>query len=472
MHMTARSYLYRRNGVYYFRWPIPLACRQRMPSGSPVELRTSLRTSHPATARHLAARHWLAALDVAQHFLVSGSTVRYNDILNAIRGRATVDGQNTPAQVAGDSFISVGEVAGSVEPPRLKDTLAVLDRAGATFHLPVSSQSVEVWSHTYDDGGNPRPELIEVLGNFADDKARLTRKGIRAALAADRNLFAVVEVHSSQPGLHRGNADGMEFHDIVLSPPITCNLSELRVAASYAQQAPTSKPATPSNPSASADCDAIRLSEAKDVWVKENRIENGGSWKSATVSNYESYVRQFIVLVGDKLTTELQAKDFTHYESMIRTLPGNWLTQHRRTGMTPAQIALSDIKAKRLSPKSLKDKGSAIALFFSYLKAKGYWHGRYGSNLFGSIKAAKGRKNDRESFADSELQEMFAGKGIETFRKAKFPLYVWGTILLLYSGARPAEISQLLRQDVTEDADGTWYLKLMPTDEESGLGKV
>lgn len=459
--MTARSYLYRRNGIYYFRWPIPLACRQRMPPGSPVELRASLRTSHPGTARHLAARHWLAALDVAQRILVSHSSIRYNDLLNAIRGHVGMDGDAAPAQTAGDKLVTLGEVAGTVEVQPLKDALAALDRAGATFYLAVTNQPVEVWGHSHDDDGTSRPEIIEALNDFTDDHARLTRTGIRTALAADRNLIDVKEVHSSQPGLHRSRHDRHGFYDVVLNTPVTCNLSELKVALSYAQQVHTTKPTSPSTPVTATDCDPIRLSEAKDIWVKENRIENGGTWTKATVSNYESYVRQFILLVGDKLTTDLQAKDFTNYESMMRSLPNNWFSQYRRTGMSPQQIALNNRQPEGLAPKSLKDKGSTISLFFAYLKQRGFWHGRYGDALFSSVRASKSNQSERHTFTDEELRLMFSGLGIETFRKAKFPLYVWGSVLLLYTGARSSEISQLLREDVTQDDNGTWYLRMM-----------
>lgn len=465
--MTARSYLYRRNGIYYFRWPIPLACRQRMPPGSPVELRASLRTSHPGTARHLAARHWLAALDIAQRVLVSRSAIRYNDLLNAIRGHVGMDGNTAPAQAAGDTLVTLGEVAGTVEVQQLKDALAALERAGATFYIAVSNQPVEVWGQSYDDDGALRPQIIEALGDFADDHARLTRDGIRAALVAEKNSLLVKEVHSDQPGL-RNSGGHSGYYEIVLASPITCNLSELKVASAYARQ--TAIKATPAiaSPSAATDCEPIALSEAKETWVKENRIENGGTWKKATVSNYDSYVQQFIALVGNKLTTQLQAKDFADYEKMMRTLPADWYATHKRTGLSPAQIALSKSDTK-LSPKTLKDKGSAISLFFSYLEQKGFWHGRYGAALFSTVKPSKAKK-PRHVFSNDELKMLYAGVGIEIFRKAKFPLYVWGSTLLLFTGARPAEISQLQRQDVVQDEEGTWYLRLMPDDEgEEGI---
>lgn len=462
--MTARSYLYRRNGIYYFRWPIPLAYRQRMPPGSPAELRASLRTSHPATARHLAARHWLAALDVSQQFLVSDASVSYNDLLTAIKRHPAMDGNSTPASVTGDSLRSIGEVAGSVELQKLKDTIAALDRAGATFYVTVGNQPVEVWGHACDGDGVQHPQIIEALSDFADDHARLSREGIRNALAAEKNLFTVNQVHSDQPGLQSGYGQG-SYLEVFLSTPLTFNLNELKVADTDAQKLRASALPAQTLSVVATDCDSIKLSEAKNSWLNQNSAENGGSWKKATTSNYDSYVQQFITIVGDKRTTELQAQDFEEYERLMRLLPANWYLLHKKSGMSPAQIALEKSNAKALSAKTLKDKGSAVSLFFSHLKSKGYWHGRYGSALFNTVRPTKKQKA-RHVFSDGELKILFSDTGIEVFREAKFPLYLWGSILLLFTGARPAEISQLQRQDIIQDSDGTWYLRLMLDDED------
>lgn len=344
-----------------------------------------------------------------------------------------MDGNTTPAQAAGDSLVTLGEVAGTVEVQKLKDSLAALDRAGATFYIAVSNQPVEVWGHRYDDEGVLQPQIIEVLNDFADDHAHLTRDGIRASLVAEKNALLVEQVHSDQPGLRNGGGHG-NYYDVVLTSPITCNLSELKVASTYARQ--TAIKATPATalPSAATDCEPIALSEAKEMWVKENRIENGGTWKKATVSNYDSYVQQFITLVGNKLTTQLQARDFADYEKMMRTLPADWYATHKRTELSPAQIALSKSDTK-LSPKTLKDKGSAISLFFSYLEQKGFWHGRYGAALFSTVKPSKAKK-PRHVFSNDELKILYAGAGIETFKNAKFPLYAWGSMLLKNAGMK------------------------------------
>ncbi len=461
--MTARSYLYRRNGIYYFRWPIPLAYRQRMPPGSPVELRVSLRTSHPATARHLAARHWLAALDVSQHFLVSDASVSYNDLLTTIRRHPAMDGKSMPASADDDSLLSVGEVAGSTDLQKLKDTIAVLDSMGATFHVVVGNQPVEVWGRGYDEDGVPRPQIIEALSDFADDCASLNRDGIRLALAAEKNLFTIDEVHSDQPGLKASGATNQYFQ-VVLSTPLTYNLNELRVASSFAQKAANNISFAKPTAQVATDCDAIHLSTAKASWLSQNSSENGGAWKKATSSNYDSYVQQFIVIVGDKRTTELQAQDFDEYERLMRILPANWYLTHKKTGKSPAQIALENSNKKSLSAKTLKDKGSAVSLFFSHLKSKGYWHGRYGGALFSAVRTSKKQKA-RHVFSDDELTTLFSGTGVEVFRQAQFPLYAWGSVLLLFTGARPAEISQLQHQDVLQDDEGTWYLRLMQNDE-------
>lgn len=46
--MSARAYVYRCNGTYYFRWSIPLACRLRLPLGS--RLSYGFRLEQPSLA--------------------------------------------------------------------------------------------------------------------------------------------------------------------------------------------------------------------------------------------------------------------------------------------------------------------------------------------------------------------------------------------------------------------------------------
>ena len=375
-----------------------------------------------------------------------------------------MDGNSAHGSYDGNSLQSVGEVAGSIELQKLKDTIAALDRAGATFYVTVGGQPVEVWGRKYDDEGAQYSQIIEVLSDFADDRASLSREGIRNALAADKNLFTICQVHSDQPGLQHRYGQG-NYLEVVLTTPLTLNLSELKVARIHAQRVATDAPPPKPQSTVATDCDAIRLSEAKKSWLEHNAIENGGTWKKATTSNYDSYIQQFITIVGDKQTTELQAQDFDQYENLMRALPANWYVTHKKTGASPAQIGLGSSNTKPLSAKTLKDKGSAVSLFFSHLKSKGYWHGRYGSALFNTVRPPKKQKA-RHVFSDEELKNLFSGAGIEVFTQAKFPLYAWGSILLLFTGARPAEISQLQHQDVLQDSDGTWYLKLMPDEED------
>ena len=154
--MTTRAYLYRRNGTYYFRWNIPLACRTRMPANTPSELRISLRTTHPAKARHWSARCWLAAIETVDAFLVTRSTIRYHELVNAIKGRARMV-NNTEA--TGPSQVSLGEVAGTVKLSAIKDVLAKLNRLGARFYVSIPRNSIALWVEHELPDGSLEPEL-------------------------------------------------------------------------------------------------------------------------------------------------------------------------------------------------------------------------------------------------------------------------------------------------------------------------
>ena len=464
--MSARFFLYRRNGLYYFRWTIPLACRQRMPRHTPGELRISLRTHQYNVARRLAAQHWLAAHATVARILAANSLIRYKDLLHAIRGRVSMEGEQDANEDGGGKLVSLGTLLGTAELPRLHNAIAVLQGEGADVFVEVFGAGVTLWDTSYSADGELVSEVIEVLDQFTDTQARLTRKGFTAALAAEKNLFDLHEVHSDQPGMWRGESKRRHYYNVVLTPNVPCNLSSLRVAAKHADilkppmvSTVATVEATQATTPTRTDCQPIRLSKARETWLGENSRTTGGTWTASTVSNNGAAIAQFIDIVGDKLTTQLTADDFAKYERVMRTLPADWAKIRRKTDLDFEQIALKGHGKAQVSPKTLKDKGSSIAGFFTYLAGKGYWHGQYGKALFKTVRQ-RSTGSDRHTFSDSDLQQIFAGRGLAAFEKAKFPLYVWGTILLLYTGARPAEISQLKRKDVIQDPEGTWYLQL------------
>lgn len=462
--MSTNAYLYRRNGTYYFRWSIPLACRLRMPAGAPCELRLSLRTTHPPTARHRAARCWLAALEAAEGLLVSRRTIRYNDLITAIRTRARMPTETTAPETP---LLSLGAIAGTVEVQALKDTMAHLDALGATFYLSVDHRAANLWVDRPQADGSLEAELVERLEDFADASAYLPRSCITAALAAKENLLTVEAVFSRLPGMWEGSEHAKRPYEVRFDTPLVVNLNALLVDAELAKATP--KAIQPTRATVSPDgmpspvCDPILLTKGLEMWLERNE-----SWSDATRANYRSYVQQFIDVVGnDKLTTDLTADHFTEFDDIVRNLPKNWKAIQTKTKKTLRALA-KEPKAKGdgTSAKTLKEKATTISQFFEFLEGQGYWHGRYGKKLFQGVKPTKASKKHRHSFTNTELAELFTGAGLATLQSAKFALYVWGSVLLLYTGARSSEISQLRREDVIKDPDGTWYLRISASDDD------
>ena len=473
--MSARFFLYRRNGSYYFRWTIPLACRQRMPLHEPGEVRISLRTHEYNIARRLAAQLWLAATDIAVLFLAANSVFRYKDLQHAIRGRVSMGVDQSASEDGDGQLVTLGTLLGSADRQRLQDAIAILQGAGADMFVEVFGAEATLWDQSYNNEGELESEVVDVLDQFTDTEARLTRKGITAALAAEKNLFDVHEVYSDQTGMCRGDAGRRDYLRIALLVEVPYTLSSLKVASKWASTLKTGAtgfaPVHTTSPVAasSSDCEPILLSKARDTWLRANNSATGGDWTHSTVSNNGAAVSQFIDIVGDKLTTHLLAADFSRYETMMRSLPKNWAMTRKRTGLDIAQIALRDSALPRVSNKTLKDKGSSLGAFFSYLKGGGFWHGRYGSTLFHTVGKKKKNKRDktiRHTFSDAELQQIFSGTGIAAFKKARFPVHIWGSLLLLYTGARAGEISQLRPADCLQDEDGVWYIRIITGDEE------
>lgn len=460
--MSATAYLYRRNGTYYFRWAIPLACRQRMPPGSPSEIRLSLGTANPLTARHDATRFLLAALDVSKRFLVSHRSIQYNHLVIAIKGRARMP---TGPEA---NLVALGVLAGSTDPQPLKDLMAHLDAQAATFHVAIDHTSAALWDNYLDADGTRQSKLVERINDFADANAILTRESVVQALAAKENLLSLPSVRSNLPGMWQGTAQHKRYLEVRFDTPIVVNLSAIKVDSELAKSIPRAQASPATAKAHDTSCAELPLKDGLDMWLKSN-----ADWSAATKANYRSYVQQFISIVGNLKTTELTAQHFTTYDSVSRRLPKNWRQLHEKTGKSLQKIAEEanddDIS---VSVKSLKEKGATIALFFGYLEGQGYWHGKFGKKLFAGLKAKKGSKTHRPVLTKEELNNLFTGDGFPIFQKAKFALYVWGSVLLLYTGARPAEISQLKHEDIIKDTDGTWYLKITDSEDDTGSQKV
>ena len=462
--MSARFFLYRRNGTYYFRWTVPLALRRKMPLGSPADVRVSLRTTQYALARQLAARYWLAAMESGHTLLVANLVIRYNDLLDAIRGRVRMAGV-----VDDEQLLTLGELLQTSDLRRLQDAIAILHGAGADFFIDLPPSEVTVWSRDYDEEGALADNVVEVLNHFVDSEARVTREAITAALSATKNAFEIDRVTSDQTGFWRGSQHSPEYFRIVLVDSVPCNISSLKVARKWASKLSSTNPAPsiPQLPQTVAGCDAILLSDARDTWIRANSRTGGGGWSKSTTDNNNATVSQFIDIVDDKLTTLLSAGDFAKYEQLMRRLPSDWAKTRQRTGIPFDEIALQGATKPKVSPKTLKDKSATLGQFFRYLEKGGYWHGRYGGNLFITVKQKKS-KVVRHSFSDADLQQIYSGRGLPTFQEARYPLYIWGSILLLYTGARPAEVSQLKRHDVMQDLEGTWYLQFREDEDDDG----
>ncbi|PRH83669.1 hypothetical protein C6N40_00560 [Arenimonas caeni] len=363
-------------------------------------------------------------------------------------------------------LLSLGAVAGTVEVQALKDTMAHLDGLGATFYLSVEHRAANLWVDRPEPDGTLRAELVERLEDFADATAYLPRSSVTAALAANENLLKVEAVFSRLPGMWEGSEHARRPYEVRFDTPLVVNLSALLVDAELAKAAP--KAIQPTRTAASPGgmpsptCDPILLSKGLELWLERN-----DSWADATKANYTSYVQQFIDVVGKDLsTTDLTADHFTEFDNIVRNLPKNWKSLQTTTGKTLRALAKEKKpKGGGTSAKTLKEKAATISQFFEFLEGQGYWHGRYGKKLFEGIKSNKKSQKHRKVFSNDELKTLFTGEGLPTLQSAKFALYVWGSVLLLYTGARPSEISQLRREDVIKDQDGTWYLRIAASEE-------
>ena len=471
--MPARFHLYRRNGTYYFRWTIPHRLRQHMPTGSPVDVRISLRTHHYPLARVLAARHWLAALDTRDALLATHSGIRYKALISAIRGRVCMTGTSSTSD-ASEKSVTVVSLLGSANRDALLSAIALLNDAGAPLSVFFSGP-VNIYADRRDEDGDPVTETIDRLHDWVDE-AILTDAGVFAAVAATGQDFALPDFRSNKPGGSEDDLNrGRVFYRIVPDTKPRYLLADIRTLPRFASvldrtPAPATLPASAAVTPVASTRFNERLSTLASRWLdrQHQSSRTRAGWTDKTYKEYKAALNQCIEIVGDKFSGDLTPEDANHYIEVIGKLPRNYYQQRDKLygGRSPTAVAKQSFPEDQLlSPKTLQDKTGMVSQFFESLSKDEY----IGKNFFhGLFKLPKSYEpmDRREPFNDAALSAMFTGEGAALLaaslnNKNKIAVDFWGPLLGLFTGARAGEISQLACDDVKRTDTGTPYLSIV-----------
>ena len=88
--LSIPAHLFRRNGIFYFRWAIPNHVRRFLAPGERWEIRLSLRCHDRRVAIPAAFQLWQRALRLADNILAVGKPVGYTDFMAQLTPDSTL----------------------------------------------------------------------------------------------------------------------------------------------------------------------------------------------------------------------------------------------------------------------------------------------------------------------------------------------------------------------------------------------
>jgi integrase len=187
---------------------------------------------------------------------------------------------------------------------------------------------------------------------------------------------------------------------------------------------------------------------------------------SATVDKYVSHCRLFLKIISDEKTTlklsEMQASHIQHYRDIITTLPRKVDPSDSRPITEWLQSA-----GPRMAPRTLFSHVQSVCMFLGWCKDQQYMVNPAFDAILKDLRKKPKPKKIRRRFTSDELEIIFEPNRYCQFKRDSD---YWVPLIALFTGAREAEICQLLIQDVILDADtGLWYLDI---NDESEIKKV
>lgn len=195
-----------------------------------------------------------------------------------------------------------------------------------------------------------------------------------------------------------------------------------------------------------------------NLWGEYSAQQAKSNWtKSRTVSDYNQKFEVFLEWMGDRPIHWVRKIDYSSFK--------NWmLTEYRAPDLKPGKPA-------GLNPRSVDKYTTAVNGLFKWAQASGYFPDREvlptSLQTIMSKSAVKKRAKKREANRNFQEHELPVAFNPETYlHENQVVHHFWPPLLALFTGARRAEVSQLLIRDVRQDSNGLWLLDI--TDDDRG----
>lgn len=178
-----------------------------------------------------------------------------------------------------------------------------------------------------------------------------------------------------------------------------------------------------------------------------------GAWTPKTRGLIQTFLDEFVDLLGDKPAASVTKADLLAYQEAIAQLPAHAVK--RLPGLTPSQ-AIAEGKRRGLpllAPKSVNIRLDRVRSFFNWLQEVDVVESSPAKVL--KDVPERGKRQQRSDLTDTDVRAFVAACAAD----ATQPAHRWVPALLAYSGARLEEIAQLRTKDVVE-VEGIWCLRI------------
>ena len=170
---------------------------------------------------------------------------------------------------------------------------------------------------------------------------------------------------------------------------------------------------------------------------------------------------------SDLVAADINRKRVTDWLNLLVRKPRTPAAAHRRLKLPELVEEYADQDVPRLSAKTVEQYVAAMSARWRQAVMDGLI-GEGVPNPFTDRKVRHGPRPERKvQYSREELQRIF---GLPIFTEGEKPAggkgaaAYWMPLILLWTGARPEEIAQLLVTDITQDPDtGRWFVRI--TDE-------
>lgn len=475
--MRSPSHLYRRNGIFYFRWVLPPACHMRL-APCPADVRLSLGTHQRSLALQRAAAMWLHSLTLAERILAGRAPFGYNEFLQMLRGPLQViDVEDVDAESTSERRTLVS-LLGTSSLKELQEAVGLFYDAGVPLTIPIRC-SADVYLQGIEDDQQISSRLHERVSNFTADVC-LGSVHVAEILSGQSYGFHIDQFYWSPGKAHCVMFAGSQL--IVPDEPVQCMLldvatTEATAAAKVLKKVSGSAPfaqATNQNVLAKQPLFQTTLSAGLEEWLLAN-----SDWVRSTREAASSAVGHLIQMVGDKNPATVTPRELTDFVTLQLSLPCDYFSKPKKyKGKTAEQVAAETKRsgAKAFSKKTVANKAEWVNRFFSYLEDKAY----VSKNVAGGLAPDTGSldsKEARDPFSDEDIRKIFGPQGVDLIAKyigrERKHIAIWGPLIGLFTGARAQEIALLTVENILVLPSGTYAIAITDQNSnESGAARL